>query len=128
MDYKTILRHHLATLAFRTNYAIRGAHSSYQTYSPGDGVRNAKQILFHMLQMIKFSTQEILNEPFVKVDIDDWDKICVEFYQSLKKLDTTIEKLDTVEHDLILKLFRLHDPCWAIDDFATTIKESVGRY
>lgn len=106
MDYKKILRHHLATLAFRTNFAIKGAGNNYSSFSPGNGVRTAKEILFHMTQMIKYSENVLLDVPFIKVDINDWDKICSEFYLSLKKLDATIEKLDTIEDDVILKLYQ----------------------
>ncbi len=55
MDYKTILRHHLATLAFRTNYAIKDAKDNYSYFSAGYGVRTPCEILEHIVQMTKAS-------------------------------------------------------------------------
>ena len=106
MTYKTILRHHLATLAFRTNYAIKDAHNSYFDFSAGQGVRPPGEILLHVVQMIK-AVDDILNGiAYTKIEIDGWENIKNEFHLHLKSLDNTIENLENPDEDMVLKLYQ----------------------
>ena len=106
MDYKTILRHHLATLAFRTNYAIKDAQDKYSYFSAGQGVRPPGEILSHVVQMLK-GVDDILNGvTFSKIELDGWENIIKEFHARLKKLDSTIENLENVDDDIILRVYQ----------------------
>lgn len=106
MDYKTILRHHLATLAFRTNYAIKNAQDNYSYFSAGQGVRPPGEILLHLVQMIHGTDNLLKGLTYSKFEIDGWENIINEFYESLKKLDKTIENLETIDEDKILRLYQ----------------------
>jgi hypothetical protein len=47
-DGRLLLRHTLATLAYRASKAVRGAPASFSTFSVGDGSRTPGQILAHL--------------------------------------------------------------------------------
>ncbi len=106
MDYKIILRHHLATLAFRTNYAIKDAQDNYSYFSAGQGVRPPGEMLLHVVQMIKATDDNLNGNTYIKIEIDGWENIISEFYIQLNKLDNTIKNLTDVDEDQILKLYQ----------------------
>ena len=47
-DGRQLLRHTLATLAYRASKAVRGAPASFSTFSVADGSRTPGQILAHL--------------------------------------------------------------------------------
>lgn len=106
MDYKTILRHHLATLAFRINYAIKDAQDNYSYYSAGYGVRLPGEIIQHVTQMLKASDDILNGREVSKVDVDGWENLVKELHHQLATLDKTIENLDNADEDMILRLYQ----------------------
>ena len=47
-DERKMLRHYLATLAYRTQYALRGAPESFGTFQAGNRVRTPCELVRHM--------------------------------------------------------------------------------
>ncbi len=52
---RQILRHYLASIAYHTQKAIRGAPSGYWTFSPGNKVRTPEVILRHMTGVLGYA-------------------------------------------------------------------------
>ncbi|MEA2329140.1 MAG: hypothetical protein QOE68_4099, partial [Thermoanaerobaculia bacterium] len=57
MDSNTraLLRHFLATLAYRTQKALRGAPDSFADFEAGHGVRTPKDLLRHMTSVLGYA-------------------------------------------------------------------------
>ena len=104
MDYKTILRHNLATLAFRATYALKDTGKDFADFSPGYEVRTPKEILTHMMQMMHYVDLTFKDEKFYKIEVEDFDSAFKQLISNLKKLDSTIANLDSSEEAKIIML------------------------
>jgi hypothetical protein len=87
-DARTLLRHTLATLAYRGGKAIRHAPASFANYGAPDASRTPAQILAHIgdvldwgLSMAEGQQKWHDSAPLV------WDKECERFFAALKKFD-----------------------------------------
>ena len=87
-DSRSILRHSLATLAYRGGKAIRNAPVSFANYGAPDTSRTPAKILAHIgdlmdwaLSMADGSRQWHDSPPH------SWDQECERFFASLKKFD-----------------------------------------
>jgi hypothetical protein len=87
-DSRTLLRHTLATLAYRGGKAIRNAPESFGEYRSAESSRTPVQILAHMgdlmdwaLSMADGSKKWHDSTPL------PWEQECQRFFAALKKLD-----------------------------------------
>jgi len=87
-DSRTLLRHTLATLAYRGGKAIRNAPASFANYGAPDNPRTPAKILAHVgdlmdwgLSMADGSRQWHDSTPV------PWEKECERFFAALKKFD-----------------------------------------
>ena len=87
-DARTLLRHTLATLAYRGGKAIRNAPPSFANYASSDTSRTPVAILAHIgdvmdwgLSMADGRRQWHDSTPLV------WEKECDRFFAALKKFD-----------------------------------------
>jgi hypothetical protein len=87
-DARTLLRHTLATLAYRGGKAIRNAPASFSSYRPAETSRTPAQILAHIgdlmdwgLSMADGSRQWHDSAPLA------WEKECERFFAATKKFD-----------------------------------------
>ena len=49
------IRHVLATLAYRTQKALRGADASFADFSAGNGIRTPIELIIHMSSVIGYA-------------------------------------------------------------------------
>ena len=54
-DKRTLLRHFLAALAYRTQKALRDAPAEFDSFSAGDGVRTPAQLVRHMTSVLGYA-------------------------------------------------------------------------
>ena len=54
-DKHAILRHYLAALAYRTQYALRGAPESFGTFQAGNQVRTPAELVRHMTSVLGYA-------------------------------------------------------------------------
>ena len=87
-DARTLLRHTLATLAYRGGKAIRHAPASFADYGFPDASRTPAKILAHIgdlldwgLSMAEGQQKWHDSAPLV------WDQECARFFAALKKFD-----------------------------------------
>ena len=87
-DQRTLLRHTLATLAYRGGKAIRNAPASFADYGAPDNSRTPVKILAHIgdlmdwgLSMADGRRQWHDSAPL------EWQKECERFFATLKKFD-----------------------------------------
>jgi hypothetical protein len=87
-DSRALLRHTLATLAYRGGKAIRGAPPSFADYRCGETSRTPGQILAHVGDLMDwgFAMAEGRREWHDSPPLE-WEKGCERFFAALKKFD-----------------------------------------
>jgi hypothetical protein len=87
-DSRALLRHTLATLAYRGGKAIRGAPPSFAGYRCGETSRTPGQILAHVGDLMDwgFAMAEGRREWHDSPPLE-WEKGCERFFAAVKKFD-----------------------------------------
>jgi hypothetical protein len=87
-DARALLRHTLATLAYRGGKAVRNAPATFADYRCGESSRTPAQILAHIgdlmdwgLSLAEGQQKWTSSTPFA------WEKECERFFAALKKFD-----------------------------------------
>lgn len=106
MDYKTILRQYLATLAFRCGYALKDAGDNYPDFDAGFGVQTPKQIMLHTANLMKVPADYLEVGEYIPYESDNWDTIIEEFFIQMEKLDKLIVELIDPNEELLISLFQ----------------------
>jgi len=87
-DSRTLLRHTLATLAYRGGKSIRNAPASFAEFHASDTSRTPVRILAHIGDLLDWGLS--IAEGNVRWNDSKplpWDDECQRFFASLKKLD-----------------------------------------
>src|SRR5215469_1139800 len=85
---RTLLRHTLATLAYRGSKTLRGAPESFANFKASDKTRTPGQILAHLGDLIDWAVsmakgkQEWHNSPVLS-----WDEGAKRFFKALQRFD-----------------------------------------
>lgn len=106
MDYKTILRQYLATLAFRCGYALKDAGDNFLDFNAGHGIWTPKQIMLHMVNLMKVPVDHLEIGKYTPYESDNWDTIIQEFFIQLERLDNIIVNLDNPDEEKLFSLFQ----------------------
>jgi hypothetical protein len=87
-DGRQLLRHTLATLAYRASKAVRGAPASFSAFSVADGSRTPGQILAHLGDLMDWAlTQARGQQKWADSKPGDWNADVDRFFRSLSALD-----------------------------------------
>lgn len=83
-----LLRHTVATLAYRGGKALRGAPASFSGFQAAPGVRTPGQILAHMGDLIDWALSIAKGEQeWQNTKPQTWDADTARFFAALKALD-----------------------------------------
>ncbi len=83
-----IIRHTLATLAYRTSKTLRGAPESFAKFQASPVSKSPVQIVAHMGDLFDWALSMAIGEPKWNAAVPQgWDKECQRFFTSLKKFD-----------------------------------------
>ena len=128
MDPKrSMLRHAVATVAYRGGKALRDAPASFAAYSPDGSPRTPAKILTHLGDLFDWAlSQATGGEAWTDSTPLDWDREVARFFAALERFDsclasaaplaTTPERLfqgaiaDSLTH-ILLRIVIRH--CWA---------------
>jgi hypothetical protein len=85
---KDLLRHTLATLAYRGGKVVRNAPEGFSDFKPGDKTRTAVQIVAHIGDLMEWGTalargEKIWNEATPK----PWDLEVARFFDTIRRFD-----------------------------------------
>jgi hypothetical protein len=86
-----MLRHTLATLAYRAAKAVRGAPPEFATYKPGPESRSAVELVAHLGDLMDWGTS--INEGDQKWNAappQAWDAEVARFFSSLEAFDKSL--------------------------------------
>jgi hypothetical protein len=90
---RDLLRHFLATLAYRCRKVILGAPQNFGDFDAGHGVRKPSEILFHMsgvlLHVHSFLAPQ--ESPRMPLGIGSWEEEVGRFFRVLSELDKSLE-------------------------------------
>ncbi len=85
---KHLIRHTLATLAYRCSKTIRGGDEEFANFSAGDGIRTPLQILSHIGDLLDWAlTQVNGDEKWSNAKPKSWAEQAERFHNALKLLD-----------------------------------------
>lgn len=103
---RDFLRHTLATLAYRSAKALRGAPDGFESFCTGGGVRTAGQILAHLADLMDWALSMARGAPDWKDSQPlPWAQGAARFFASLKALDGYLESAEPL-HTVPEKLFQ----------------------
>jgi hypothetical protein len=96
-----MLRHTIATLAYRASKAIRTAPDSFADYLPGPTSNTPLRILGHMGDLIDWAFTMISGTPkWHSATAKDWQSECRRFFDSLKKFDDALASGEPINYEL----------------------------
>ena len=89
MDEKrTLLRHTVATVAYRGGKAVRGAPASFAGYSPDESPRTAARILAHIGDLFDWALSQAKGaEAWTDSTPLEWDREVERFFGTLQTFD-----------------------------------------
>jgi len=88
---RELLRHTIATLAYRGGKVIRGAPASFSSFRVNDGSRTAGQILAHMGDLLDWAASCARGaEAWRDSPPASWDADAARFFDGLRALDALI--------------------------------------
>jgi hypothetical protein len=103
---RELLRHALATVAYRGGKAIRNAPEGFAVFQAGEGVRAPGQILAHMGDLMDWALSMAAGKQVWKDSQPlAWEKEIERFFAALKKLDDYLASNEPVQTPLE-KLFQ----------------------
>lgn len=106
MDHIYLLRHYLATLAFRTQHALRGAPANYPEFKAGHNVWTPLRILNHMVEIAVGTKEVYCGRDSGKTEPLEWEDAIRKFHSALQELDTALLEMDSPGDNRILQLFQ----------------------
>src|SRR5690242_11227370 len=103
---RQLLRHTLATLAYRGGKALRGAPDGFSTFTCGGGCRTAGQILAHIGDLLDWGFSTISgNEKWNVAKGGSWDADVKRFHTALATFDAYLAS-DKPLHASVERLFQ----------------------
>ena len=87
-DKRALLRHAVATIAYRGGKAVRGVPEGFGEFSAGQGVRSPGQLLAHIGDLLDWALSLAKGaQAWTPIPPAGWDKDAARFHQALKQLD-----------------------------------------
>ena len=87
-DERTLLRHTLATLAYRSRKVLADVPPGFSAFQPAEGARSAVQILAHMGDLFDWALSIAEGQPAWKDERPrPWEEEVLRFYAALRRFD-----------------------------------------
>jgi dipeptidase E len=89
---RTLLRHLLATLAYRTQKAVRGAPADFAAFEAGSGVRTPHELVCHMTSVLGYARAQFSGDELEKLTrCATWSDELERFHAVLADLSALLE-------------------------------------
>lgn len=102
----TVLRHLLASLAYRANRALEGAPEGFADFEAGEDVMTPRQIINHCAVILGYANAQLAASEFTKTEIENWNAEVERFFMALADLDQTIESRLQADRETVLKMLQ----------------------
>lgn len=106
MDWRDLLRHILATLAFRLQYAVSHVPDGFAGFDAGEGVRTPEKILNHMILTLAAAHDVFHGRKPEFPDPLPWPQAIVEVHRVLMELDHAIADDEAPSQETVLRLLQ----------------------
>jgi hypothetical protein len=94
---RELLRHTLATVAYRGGKAVRNAPAGFADFHAGEGVRTPGEILAHIGDLMDWALSIAMgNQKWATARPQAWDKEVERFFTSLTKFDDFLASDETL--------------------------------
>jgi hypothetical protein len=103
-DTIRVMRHLVATIAFRSSRAIRGAPPGFDSVRLAEGGMSARELLLHMSNVMAFAYATVTHTERATHDPRDWPGEVDRLYSVLAALDAQLGAGASLEPGLDLKL------------------------
>ncbi|HEV7668193.1 MAG TPA: hypothetical protein VGS22_06695 [Thermoanaerobaculia bacterium] len=91
-DERQLLRHTLATLAYRGGKALRGAPPTFGTFRAAPDSRSAGEILAHICDLFDWATLLVAGrQVWTDGPVLPWEEGCVRFFAGLEAFERALE-------------------------------------
>jgi hypothetical protein len=103
-DTIRILRHLVATIAYRASRSLRDAPPAFENARlAGDGM-NARELVLHITNVLSFALATVTQTDRVRHDAREWQAEVNRFYALLGELDARLAEGPSVEEGMDLRL------------------------
>jgi hypothetical protein len=94
---RELLRHTLATLAYRGGKAVRDVGADFATFRAGESTRTPLEILAHIGDLLQWALSTARGkEEWKRADAKDWDQEVVRFFAVLNEFDQHLASAETL--------------------------------
>jgi hypothetical protein len=95
---RLLLRHLVATIAFRTRVCLAGAPLGFGAYTPGDGVRTPTELVVHLVGLCRFAQGLLTGLPRQEEGDLGWREAVGRLEAALRALDAAIAEAPMWHH------------------------------
>src|SRR5262245_61079035 len=103
-DTTRILRHLVATIAFRASRSLRDVPAALESVRLADGGMTARELVLHMTNVMAFALATVTGTERQRHDPLDWPQEIDRFYSVLAQVDAKLAEGATMEPEMDLKL------------------------
>jgi hypothetical protein len=91
---RELLRHFLATLAYRTQKALREAPATFGEFRAAPGLRTPRELLRHMTSVLGYARTFFVAGTYEAEPLPDWASEVARFHEMLESLGTLLTSTD----------------------------------
>lgn len=85
---RLLLRHTVATVAYRAGKVLRDAPPGFAGFRAGEGSRNAGEILAHLVDLFEWAISKVRGqEAWKDSSVGSWEEDTARFHRALSELD-----------------------------------------
>lgn len=119
-DTTRLLRHLVATIAYRSRLSIRDAPEGYGEIRAAEGAMSALELVNHMTNVMGYVRARITQGERERFELSDWDAEVEGFYELLSEIDDAFAAGVKLREGEDLKLLQgpLADTCTHIGQLA----------
>jgi hypothetical protein len=88
---RNLMRHFLATLAYRCRKVILGAPKEFGNFDAGHGVRKPSEILSHMSGVLLHAHSFLAAQGSARMPLGTWEEEVGRFFRILSELDKSLK-------------------------------------
>lgn len=127
-DTTRLLRHMLATIAYRSRLSLRDVPDGFETLRLAEGAMTALELVNHMTNVLGYTRAKITHEERLRYDLGDWDSEVARFYEILGELDRAFAEGVELAEGGELRLLQgpLTDTCTHIGQLAA-LRRLAGK-
>ena len=103
-DTTRILRHLIATIAFRASRALWNTPDGFEDTRLADGGMTARELILHMSNVMAFALATVTGTERVRHEAIDWPREVERFYSLLAQVDKSLEAGTSMDAGMDLRL------------------------